>query len=143
MELEAVAAKCAAAADTLEQRANAMPAVQADMVGALALLCEDYSRRVDGAYRMNLYEFRAVNRLRTQDAGRRGACRRGHHPFCVLYDVRAVDYGNHRVCVICWTVQASHRPGSLRWQTVRVGCFLHPSAGVRLMMHPRFDFVIL
>ena len=40
MELEATAAKCAAAADTLEQRANAMPAVQTEMIDVLALLCE-------------------------------------------------------------------------------------------------------
>ena len=60
-------------ADTLDERANAMPAIQADMVGALALSCEDYSRRVDdlhravdAAHRMNLYEFRAANRLRTK-----------------------------------------------------------------------------
>ena len=71
MELEAMAAQCTAVADTLDQRANAMPAVQADMVGALALSCEDYSRRgdhlhraVDAAHRMNLHELRAANRLR-------------------------------------------------------------------------------
>jgi len=68
-----MAAKCTAVADTLDERANAMPAVQADMVGALALSCEDYSRRVDDLHRavdaahtMNLYELRAANRLRTK-----------------------------------------------------------------------------
>jgi len=40
MELEAMAAKCTAVADTLDQRANAMPAVQTEMIDVLALLCE-------------------------------------------------------------------------------------------------------
>jgi len=68
-----MAAKCAAAADTLEQRANAMPVVQTEMIDVSALMREDYSRRVDhlhgevdAAHRMNLYELRAANRLRTK-----------------------------------------------------------------------------
>jgi len=73
MELEPMAAKCAAAADTLEQRANAMPAVQTEMVDVLTLMREDYSRRVDHLHgevdatrRAHVYELRAANRLRTK-----------------------------------------------------------------------------
>ena len=73
MELEAMAAQCTAAADTLDQRANAMPAVQTEMIDVSAPMREDYSRRVDhlhgevdAAHRMNLYEFRAANRLRAK-----------------------------------------------------------------------------
>jgi len=68
-----MAAKCAAAADTLEQRANAMPAVQTEMIDVLALMREDYSRRVDrlhravdAARRAHVYGLRAANRLRAK-----------------------------------------------------------------------------
>ena len=73
MKLEAVAAKCAAAADALEKRLQTLLSTQAGMVDALALSCEDYSRRVDQMHtavestrRTHVYEVRAANRLHTK-----------------------------------------------------------------------------
>ena len=65
-----MAAKCTAVADTFDEQLQGR---MTEMVDVSALLCEDYSRRVDRLHRavdaahwMNLYELRAANRLRAK-----------------------------------------------------------------------------
>ena len=105
MELEAMAAQCTAVADTFDEQLQGRKGVQTEMIDVLALSCEDYSRRVDhlhravdAAHRMNLYEFRAANRLRAKTldaeahaaevtAGQPCACRGGHRRTAVRIGV--------------------------------------------------------
>jgi len=68
-----MAAKCTAVADTFDEQLQGRKGVQTEMIDVLALMCEDYSRRVDhlhravdAARRAHLYELRAANRLRAK-----------------------------------------------------------------------------
>jgi len=68
-----MAAKCTAVADTLEKKLKTLLSTQADMVDVSALLCEDYSRRVDRLHgaidairRLHLYGVRTAGRLHTK-----------------------------------------------------------------------------